>query len=155
MRWLLIGIAAFVVAATLVVWPYRLEGVAVRVTANSTGCTVDVRNWSGWTHDAALPIFDTTRLADPVDVHLLVDDCPGVPGGKPASVTLHHAGGVRAGESCGPKGRADFVCQVAVPPALGRYRLTVETAGKPQAVEVEVRREMEWRSATLDGIMSV
>lgn len=157
MRCLLIAIVALIAIGLVVVWPYRSEDVVLRVTANPTRCEIYVRNWSGWTYGSSAPGAGLQRLADPLDVRVFVDSCPGLPRGEPASIALHDAGVTYRGEDCGEEGEdLAYVCRVQVPARLGRYRLSVETErGKPQPVDIEVGRETSWRSATLDALMSV
>lgn len=154
---LLIGSAALVVA------PYRSERVFAQVHDNPTGCQIRAYNSSGWKlglSDLGIP---GERFEDPLLANVAIYDCPGIDDGTPASMIVIAPGGLRE-EACEePRRPGDNGCSIRLrtPPPEGgapqRYRLLIQLRPNEasQAVDIDVRRQDGWRSATFDALMSV
>jgi hypothetical protein len=153
---LLIGSAAFATA------PYRIEQVSEQVHGNLTGCQIRASNSSGWKlgrSDLGIP---GQRFEDPLLANIAIYDCPDAEDGTPASMIVIAPDGHRE-EACeDPRPPSDNGCSIRLrtPPAAGgmpqRYRLLIQLRPKEpvQPVDIDVRRQDSWSSATFDALMS-
>ncbi len=141
--WILLGL--FLLLAGVLLWPHQFEEVAFTTLSNPTGCMVLVDDTSERKDEALAPGIVSTSIVDPIETRAEVFDCPGVPQGMPAALTLASGGKVFRGADCGTAAAQARLCHVALPTVPHRYRLMVEIqAGKPQPVDIEVRRERSW-----------
>ncbi|MCW3846257.1 hypothetical protein OF829_03330 [Sphingomonas sp. LB-2] len=163
MRKLLIGIALFfVLGGVALAWPYRSERVIGVIENDRTGCVINVQNSTGWKSDGAPSALNVERLEEPVEAGVAIYECGGVIGQRPAAMTLIDPGTGYRAEGCASSSDPHW-CYARLPaplPASGaplRYRVLIQVRpGEPvQAVEIKVTREVTWRSASLDALMSV
>jgi hypothetical protein len=163
-NWGCISASMFALVVVLFfVWPYRLETVSAVVGANLTGCTIDASQVSDWHERTLLPLVHASDQADPLQVFLFVDACPGQPAGKPFAVELRAPNGklLAAGIACGAAGRSEYPCRIEAPPIAraGDHHFTVRIirshVGIAVDVPIEVKTAYEWRSVVWEGMMSV
>lgn len=161
MRIAILGVGLLLVAIGVVIaWPYRLEQITGRVASNSTGCVVKVANTNGWKPSSGQMLAEE-QLVERVSASVSVYECPGIPGGKPVAVTLLAPDTGYRAQGCG--GRPDDAyCGIELPRIptaadVHRYQLLIQLrpGEPPKAVDLEVRRESEWRSGGFDALMSV
>jgi len=162
MRCLLIGLGVLVAAALAMISPYRSEAVIGEIANNRTGCVINVQNSSGWKDQGIPSAWRPARLAEPVDAGVAAYECGGIIGNRPAAMILTTPGSDERREGCASSSSKDWCyARLHVPPAASgaphRYRLLVQVRpDEPvHAIDIKVTRRIEWRSATLDGIMSV
>lgn len=158
---LVVGIALGFALLALLLWPYQLETVESTVTANQTGCAISTTSNGGWRKDAS-----AVRVAYPLDILVFVEDCTGVPEGRPHSAELVAIGSekvVAIGLSCsGAQHHADYPCRLELPPlhtlaAHDCFRVRViKTRGqKAGTADLQLILKREWRSVQIDSLMSV
>lgn len=157
MRKLVIAIVLFfVLGGVALAFPYRSERIVGTIIGNNTGCTINAADTGG---------RDSTgtyhRLVEPIRATVAVYECKTLPSGRPAKLILTSPETGYREEGCIARPE-DGWCLLFLPRipeagALHRYRLMVQLrpGEQPVAVEIEVRRDIEWRSGTLDAIMSV
>lgn len=156
-----VGIALGFALFALLLWPYQLETVESTVTANQTGCAISTTSNGGWRKDAS-----AVRVAYPLDILVFVEDCTGVPEGRPHSAELVAIGSekvVAIGLSCsGAQHHADYPCRLELPPlhtlaAHDRFRVRViKTRGqKAGTADLQLILKREWRSVQIDSLLSV
>ncbi len=145
----------------LLLMPYRLETVESIVSANGTGCAISTTSNGGWREEVG-----ASRVAYPLDIFVFVDSCAGVPEGRPLSAELVSARSgkvIALGLSCSGAEHAEgYPCRLELPPLStlaghDRFRVRVVKAKgqEPGAAELQLFLKREWRSAVIDGIMSV
>jgi hypothetical protein len=155
------SVAIGVVLLALLSRPYRLETVESIVSANGTGCSISTTSNGGWRKEAW-----TTRVAYPLDLRVFVDNCAGVPEGRPYSATLVSVRSgtvIASGLSCSGTEHAEgYPCRLKLPPldtlaGQDRFRVRVlKTKGNDAGTaELQLFLKHEWRSGVIDGIMSV
>lgn len=145
----------------LLLWRYRLETVESAVSANETGCAISTTSNGGWREE-----IWTSRVAYPLDIRVFVNNCAGVPKGRPYSaelVSVRSGRVIASGLACsGTEHAKGYPCRIELP-ALNtlagqdRFRVRVLKAKGQNAGTAELRLflKREWRSAVIDGIMSV
>ena len=145
----------------LLFWHYRLETVESTVSANETGCAISMTSNGGWREEGW-----TSRVAYPLEILVFVDNCVGVPEGRPYSaslVSVRSGKVVASGLSCSGTEHAEgYPCRLELPPlntlaGQDRFRVRVVKAKGQNARTAELRLflKREWRSAVIDGLMSV
>lgn len=145
--------------------PYRLETVEGAVSANETGCTVEVANYSGWKSRVIGPLIDAEDVAYPLQVYVFVTACSGVSKGRPyAAGVISVSSGklVARGLACGNAPEADLPCRLEMPAVRSleksnRYVVRVLRAPGEAIRGANVRLHVshEWRNVVLDAIGSV
>jgi len=145
----------------LLLWHYRLETVESTVSANETSCSISTTSNGGWREEVW-----TSRVAYPLDIRVFVDNCSGVPDGRPYSaalVSLRSGKVIASGLSCSGTEHAEgYPCWLELPPlntlaGQDRFRVRVFKSQGQKAGTAELRLflKREWRSVVIDGIMSV
>lgn len=145
----------------LLFWHYRLETVESIVTANETGCAISMSSNGGWREEVR-----NSTVAYPLDIHVFVDKCPGVPEGRPYSaelVSVRSGKILASGLSCsGTEHAKDYPCRLEIPPlntlvGQDHYRVRVlKVKGhKAKTAELQLLLKRQWRSLVFDALMSV
>lgn len=147
-------------------WPYRAETIESNISANKTNCSISMTSNGGWKDEMYLPGIGASRVAYPLAIRVFIDECRGMPEGRPYSVdlvSLPSGKVVAQGMYCaGNNHSEDHPCQLELPPLASltdkdRYLVRVRKAAgeKVGTANLQLSLEREWRSVVIDAMMSV
>lgn len=160
------GAFALLLLCTFFVWPYRAESVEGVVSGHATTCDIGVTSNGGWRDEVIPPGILASRVAYPLKMIAFVEDCRGVPDGRPHATELVSVSSgkvVARGVSCAGVDHSEgYPCRLEMPPIAvlegqDRYvvRVVRQAGDEPVTAQIQLILKREWRSVVYDALLSV